>query len=106
MLLHVATNRICESPAMASTVFCAARIFSPEEPTIPDCIAAKLKLTIGVLNSLVIASVRKRLESVLAVVYLIFNEGYTATFGEEWMREELCNEALRLGRMPRGTSSR
>jgi RNA polymerase sigma factor (sigma-70 family) len=42
---------------------------------------------------------RKRLESVLSVVYLIFNEGYTATLGEEWMREELCNDALRLGRM-------
>ncbi len=40
-----------------------------------------------------------RLESVLSVIYLIFNEGYTATFGEEWMREELCNDALRLGRI-------
>jgi RNA polymerase sigma-70 factor (ECF subfamily) len=42
---------------------------------------------------------RSRLESVLSVIYLIFNEGYTATFGEEWMREELCNDALRLGRI-------
>jgi RNA polymerase sigma-70 factor, ECF subfamily len=42
---------------------------------------------------------RKRVESVLQVVYLIFNEGYTATSGEEWMRAELCNDALRLGRM-------
>ena len=42
---------------------------------------------------------RRRLESVLSVVYLIFNEGYTATFGDEWMREELCNDALRLGRI-------
>jgi RNA polymerase sigma factor (sigma-70 family) len=40
-----------------------------------------------------------RLESVLSVIYLIFNEGYTATSGEEWMREELCNDALRLGRI-------
>lgn len=40
-----------------------------------------------------------RLNSVLAVVYLIFNEGYTATAGEEWMRSSLCDEALRLGRM-------
>jgi RNA polymerase sigma-70 factor, ECF subfamily len=42
---------------------------------------------------------RGRLQSVLSVVYLIFNEGYTATFGDEWMREELCNDALRLGRI-------
>ena len=42
---------------------------------------------------------RRRVESVLSVVYLIFNEGYTATSGEEWMRAELCNDALRLGRM-------
>jgi RNA polymerase sigma-70 factor (ECF subfamily) len=42
---------------------------------------------------------RRRLESVLSVVYLIFNEGYTATSGEEWMRPALCEDALRLGRM-------
>jgi RNA polymerase sigma factor (sigma-70 family) len=42
---------------------------------------------------------RSRLQSVLSVVYLIFNEGYTATSGDEWMREELCNDALRLGRI-------
>ena len=42
---------------------------------------------------------RQRLESVLSVVYLIFNEGYTATSGDEWMRSSLCLYALRLGRM-------
>ena len=42
---------------------------------------------------------RKRVESVLSVVYLIFNEGYTATSGAEWMRAELCDEGLRLARM-------
>src|SRR3954452_23362007 len=41
----------------------------------------------------------RRVHSVLSVIYLIFNEGYTATSGEEWMRAALCNEALRLGRM-------
>jgi RNA polymerase sigma-70 factor (ECF subfamily) len=42
---------------------------------------------------------RKRVESVLSVVYLIFNEGYTATAGDEWMRPALCDDAFRLGRM-------
>jgi RNA polymerase sigma factor (sigma-70 family) len=40
-----------------------------------------------------------RLASVLEVVYLVFNEGYTATAGDDWMRPALCDEALRLGRM-------
>jgi RNA polymerase sigma-70 factor, ECF subfamily len=42
---------------------------------------------------------RRRVESVLSVVYLIFNEGYTATSGGEWMRAALCDDALRLGRI-------
>jgi RNA polymerase sigma-70 factor, ECF subfamily len=41
----------------------------------------------------------ERLVSVLAVVYLIFNEGHLATTGDEWVRPEMCLEALRLGRM-------
>lgn len=41
----------------------------------------------------------ERLASVLEVVYLVFNEGYTATSGADWMRPALCDEALRLGRM-------
>ena len=40
-----------------------------------------------------------RLASVLEVIYLIFNEGYTATAGSDWMRPALCDEALRLGRI-------
>jgi RNA polymerase sigma-70 factor (ECF subfamily) len=40
-----------------------------------------------------------RLSSVLAVLYLIFNEGYSATTGDDWMRPALCEEALRLGRI-------
>src|SRR5271170_425584 len=40
-----------------------------------------------------------RLSSVLEVIYLIFNEGYAATAGEDWMRPSLCEEALRLGRI-------
>jgi RNA polymerase sigma factor (sigma-70 family) len=45
------------------------------------------------------AELQERVESVLAVVYLIFNEGYTATAGDEWMRATLCEDALRLGRL-------
>ena len=41
----------------------------------------------------------ERLSAVLGVVYLIFNEGYSATAGEDWMRPALCEEALRLGRI-------
>ena len=41
----------------------------------------------------------ERLDSVLEVLYLIFNEGYAASAGEEWVRAELCMEAIRLGRV-------
>jgi RNA polymerase sigma-70 factor (ECF subfamily) len=40
-----------------------------------------------------------RLSSVLEVIYLVFNEGYSATAGDDWMRPQLCEEALRLGRI-------
>ena len=43
-----------------------------------------------------------RLASVLEVIYLIFNEGYAATSGDDWMRPALCEEALRLGRVLAG----
>jgi RNA polymerase sigma factor (sigma-70 family) len=45
------------------------------------------------------AELGTRLSSVLSVIYLIFNEGYSATAGEDWMRPQLCEEALRLGRI-------
>ena len=41
----------------------------------------------------------ERLQSVLGVLYLIFNEGYSATTGEDWMRPQLCEEAMRMGRI-------
>jgi predicted RNA polymerase sigma factor len=43
-----------------------------------------------------------RLSSVLGVLYLVFNEGYSATAGDDWMRPQLCEEALRLGRILAG----
>ncbi len=48
------------------------------------------------------AELAARLASVLEVIYLIFNEGYTATAGDDWMRPALCEEALRLGRILAG----
>ena len=45
------------------------------------------------------AELAARLSSVLEVVYLIFNEGYSATAGDAWLRPELCEDALRLGRI-------
>jgi len=48
------------------------------------------------------ADLPERLDAVLEVVYLVFNEGYAATSGEDWMRPALCEEALRLGRVLAG----
>jgi RNA polymerase sigma factor (sigma-70 family) len=48
------------------------------------------------------ADLAARLSSVLEVVYLIFNEGYSATAGDDWMRPALCEDALRLGRILAG----
>ena len=47
-----------------------------------------------------------RLSSVLEVVYLIFNEGYAASSGEDWLRADVCEEALRLGRVLAGLAPR
>ncbi|HZN76597.1 MAG TPA: sigma-70 family RNA polymerase sigma factor, partial [Micromonosporaceae bacterium] len=48
------------------------------------------------------SDIAERLASVLEVIYLIFNEGYSATAGDDWMRPALCAEALRLGRILAG----
>ncbi|HET7175852.1 MAG TPA: RNA polymerase sigma factor [Gammaproteobacteria bacterium] len=52
------------------------------------------------------AELNRRLVSVLEVIYLVFNEGYTATAGGDWMRPALCQEALRLGRILAGLAPR
>jgi RNA polymerase sigma factor (sigma-70 family) len=79
-----------------------ARAFLVPEPTIAQRIVrakktlAKDKVPFEVPRG---ADLAVRLSSVLGVIYLIFNEGYTATAGGDWMRPSLCDEALRLGRI-------
>src|SRR5258708_18101081 len=79
-----------------------ARAFLAPEPTIAQRIV-RAKRTLAEAHipfELPPAAERKeRLSSVLEVVYLIFNEGYSATGGDDWTRPELCQDALRLGRI-------
>ena len=79
-----------------------ARAFLSSEPTIAQRIVrakktlAKAKVPFEVPRG---ADRAARLSSVLEVIYLIFNEGYSATAGDDWMRPALCEDALRLGRV-------
>jgi len=82
-----------------------ARAFLASEPTIAQRIVrAKRTLTEARVPFEVPqgADLAARLSSVLEVIYLVFNEGYSATAGEDWMRPALCEEALRLGRILAG----
>jgi RNA polymerase sigma factor (sigma-70 family) len=79
-----------------------ARAFLTPEPTIGQRISrAKRMLADTDVGFEVPDGVERaeRLASVLEVVYLIFNEGYSATAGDQWIRKDLCAEALRLGRI-------
>ena len=79
-----------------------ARAFLVPEPTVAQRIVrakrtlARRKVRFEVPRR---AALPERLASVLEVVYLVFNEGYAASAGEDWMRPSLCEEALRLGRI-------
>ena len=74
-----------------------ARAFLVPEPTIAQRIVrAKRTLAKERVRGEELAD---RLSSVLEVIYLIFNEGYSATAGDDWMRPALCEDALRLGRI-------
>jgi RNA polymerase sigma factor (sigma-70 family) len=79
-----------------------ARAFLAPEPTIAQRIV-RAKRTLAEAHvpfEVPVGSERAaRLSSVLEVLYLIFNEGYSATAGDDWMRPALCQEALRLGRI-------
>jgi predicted RNA polymerase sigma factor len=82
-----------------------ARAFLAPEPTIAQRIVrakrtlAEKRVEFEVPRG---AELTARLPSVLEVIYLVFNEGYSATAGEEWVRPALCEEALRLGRILAG----
>lgn len=79
-----------------------ARAFLVPEPTIAQRIvrAKKTLAEAGVPIEVPRGTDREaRLASVLEVIYLLFNEGYSATSGDEWMRPGLCEDALRLGRI-------
>ena len=79
-----------------------ARAFLVSEPTIAQRIV-RAKRTLADENVPFEvprgAELQARLSSVLEVIYLIFNEGYSATSGDDWMRPGLCEDALRLGRI-------
>jgi len=82
-----------------------ARAFLVSEPTIAQRIVrakrtlADARVPFEVPRG---AEFSARLSSVLQVIYLVFNEGYSATAGDDWMRHELCQDALRLGRILAG----
>ncbi|HLO41510.1 MAG TPA: RNA polymerase sigma factor [Phycisphaerales bacterium] len=79
-----------------------ARAFLTQESTIAQRIV-RAKKTLGELDEPFEIpageALRERLDSVLEVIYLLFNEGYSATSGGDWMRPALCDEAIRLGRI-------
>jgi RNA polymerase sigma factor (sigma-70 family) len=86
-----------------------ARAFLVPEPTIAQRIVrAKRTLAEKKVPFVIPApgELAERLASVLDVIYLVFNEGYSATTGEDWIRPELCAEALRLGRLLAGLMPR
>jgi predicted RNA polymerase sigma factor len=82
-----------------------ARAFLVPEPTIAQRIVRAKRTLADKKVPFVIPApgeLAGRLASVLEVIYLIFNEGYSATSGDDWIRPELCAEALRLGRLLAG----
>ena len=79
-----------------------ARAFLVPETTIAQRIV-RAKRTLAAarvpFEALAPEQLRERLSSVMEVIYLVFNEGYSATAGNDWTRQAMCEEALRLGRM-------
>jgi predicted RNA polymerase sigma factor len=81
---EIARGFLVPEPTMGQRISRAKRTLSAAQ--------AEFELPTGAERS-------KRLDDVMAVIYLIFNEGYTATAGEDWMRPDLASEAMRLARM-------
>jgi RNA polymerase sigma-70 factor (ECF subfamily) len=82
-----------------------ARAFLAPEPTVAQRIVRAKRTLAEAHVPFVVprgAELEARLSSVLEVIYLIFNEGYSATAGEDWIRPALCEDALRLGRILQG----
>jgi len=80
-----------------------ARAFLTPETTIQQrVVRAKKTLAEKKVPFEVPADLTERLASVLEVLYLVFNEGYSATAGDDWTRPELCADAMRLGRVLEG----
>ena len=82
-----------------------ARAFLVPEPTIAQRIVRAKRTLAAKRVPFVIPApgeLAGRVDSALGVIYLVFNEGYSATAGEDWIRPELCAEALRLGRLLAG----
>ncbi len=86
-----------------------ARAFLAPEPTIAQRIVRAKRTLAEAHVPFEVPSgdeLAPRLSSVLEVVYLVFNEGYSATAGDDWMRPALCEDALRLGRVLAGVLPR
>jgi RNA polymerase sigma factor (sigma-70 family) len=86
-----------------------ARAFLVPEPTIAQRIVRAKRILADKKVPFAIPApgeLADRLASVLEVIYLVFNEGYSATSGKDWIRPELCAEALRLGRLLAGLMPR
>ena len=110
-LMFVACHPVLSLPARTAltlrlvgglTVTEIARAYVVPEPTIAQRIVRAKKTIASAAVPFEVPSGTDRttrLESVLQVVYLIYNEGYSATSGGDWLRPELCAEALRLGRV-------
>lgn len=81
---EIARSFLTGEPTIAQRIVRAKRILTEEKPAFDVPRGQELD---------------ERLASVLEVIYLLFNEGYTATAGDDWMRPALCEEAMRLGRI-------